>query len=689
MGLPLVSSEASPFWAAQLIFFRDGSALRIRYAWYAMNVLLIDPMPDLEQALRATGHDVRTLRLGPGVFHLPGILRHMDFSPDIVFQQECLGLRSFFGGLESLNCPTLFWAIDTHLNMFWQQWYALLFDAVLTPHISLFKALPSERHPRVLERFSQMGQRRQWVPHERRGHGLSLCARLDRHRPVRNWLVELLKPQGLHVVDGLSMEEMMRLYDDSRLVPNESIANEVNFRLMEGASSGCLVLSPDVGEDQNELLRPDKEFLIYHDGLELLEQIAWAKKRPDAVEAMGRAAMLRIQAEHLPEHRAATVLRLASSIAQNRLTGHAASLAFWISMALQIRNHRMDLDPHDHARQGLRQVSSLPAWRDLPLPLRPFVSQTLAQSLCLLAEKPDESGASQPAAEQYLLSGGGVAWPVDSALSLCRNLLAEAERAGQENADEIVGTHSRERLMATEADRGQPSSVPEDKRVVEVAGSGQNDGPPAMPGEGAACSSGALASYACPHPACTLELASVASAFALRQGNFSLALAFWLRYAGTDGKALPRDIVSLCLRWASIWERRGWLYTSGSSFVPEKGFLPESAVQYLTFAQALAPESDRIVSRQCAVLLTGRRDLLSLHIGYLADICLTEPANWRAQLDYGLVCLQACRVEAGLFEVADAWAKAAREGKARLFKGRLAASSSGERVWEAVRTRLR
>ena len=597
-----------------------------------MKILLADPTPVLEHAFGAAGHEVRVLRPGPGVFHLPGVLRSMDFSPDLFLQQETLGLRAYFGGLESLDCPTLFWAIDSHLNMFWQQWYALLFDAVLTPHLSLFEALPEIRRPKRLRRFSWLGQRREWIAHEQRGRAMSLCARLDRHRPVRVWLADLLRPRGLYVTEGLDMAAMMRLYDDSRVVPNECIANEVNFRLLEGASSGCLVLSPDVGEDQNALLAPDKEFLIYRDGLELLDQTAWAQKRPEAAEAMGRAAMQRVQAEHLPEHRAATVLELAANLTRNRLTGRAASLVFWMTLALQIRDRRMDLDPHGHAREGLRLVRDLPPWPELPKPLRPLVSHALAQVLGLLAENPGASGNSGDSGEGEFSPGSGVPWPVDEALVFCRDLLADSERAG----------------AASNASGAVPGAA---SGVVSAD----------TPAAGEYCDN-------VPHPARTLELASAASAFALRQGLFSMALAFWMGYAGREDKSLPRDPVALCLRWASAWERRGVILASGFGFVAEKGFLPESALHWLMFAQILAPGETRLLARRSAELLAGRRDLLALRIGYLADHCLAEPDNWRAQLEYGLICLQACRVEAGLFEVEEARQKAAKEGKSRLFE---------------------
>lgn len=86
-----------------------------------MNILLIDVLPSVALAFGKAGHKVRELRPGGGIFYLPGLLKTSGFSPDLVIQQEHLGTRSYFGGWEHLSCPTVFWAIDSHLNLFWQQ----------------------------------------------------------------------------------------------------------------------------------------------------------------------------------------------------------------------------------------------------------------------------------------------------------------------------------------------------------------------------------------------------------------------------------------------------------------------------------------------------------------------------------------------------------------------------------------
>lgn len=207
-------------------------------------------------------------------------------------------------------------------------------------------------------------------------------------------MVELLRKQGLHVVEGLSFDDMMLLYDDSRVVPNECISNEVNFRLMEGASSGCLVLSPDVGEDQNSLLKPGEEFLLYRDGLELAELAAWARAKPVAAEAIGRAAARRIRMEHLPEHRARFAVELGSRITQNRLTGDAADLAFWLVMARQSRNGTVSLDKTAHAERGLAMVRKRLSSDDGQIP-EILLVQALAQGVCLFSEASDPDSSSE------------------------------------------------------------------------------------------------------------------------------------------------------------------------------------------------------------------------------------------------------------------------------------------------------
>ncbi|MDR1659300.1 MAG: glycosyltransferase, partial [Desulfovibrio sp.] len=545
-----------------------------------MNILLIDVSAPLAQALAGMGHKIEEVRPPRGIVFLPRILKRLSaggFVPDILVQQESLGPRLYLAGLDKAPCPSLFFAVDSHLNLFWQQWYSLLFDGVLTPHLSLFADLPEECRPLAVSRFAWFGQGRQWRPHEKRGRFMSLCARRTEHRPLREWFVELLSQRGLECVEGLKHSDMMLLYDDSRLVPNECIAWESNFRLLEAASAGCCVLSPDVGEDQNALLEPGREILVWQDGFELLDRVAWAKMRPERAEKIGRAAFARVNASHLPAHRAGSLLGAARGLSLNRLEGPPARLAFWLTVAKQVRNGALRINAREHAAAGLRLLEALPAWERLPNHARSLVSHSLAQCLILLALSPGSA---------------------DEALRLCRSLAAE-------------GAHA----------RGGPAAA--------------------------------------------LEVASAASALALREGDHPLARFFWMFWqekslagAGTSGSENKRrdalkSPVELCCGWAAALHRRGRIAQTGFAFRPEEGALPECSLEFLRFAGRFIPEGpDGNAARKrlhnMELDMTEAPVHLVRHLNALDALSRLEPENWRVSLVYGAACIKACLVEEGV-----------------------------------------
>jgi hypothetical protein len=162
----------------------------------------------------------------------------------------------------------------------------------------------------------------------------------------------------LEIREGLPFEVMLDFYTDTKGILNEAISFEVNFRLFEGASCGVLVFTPDAGEDQDVCFTSGKEMLVYHNGLELLDQTAWAEAHPEQAERMGRAAWERIQAEHLPNHRVAALEKLIPDLSRSRATGEKARRLFWMSAMQLIRKGAVfwsvpdlfiqarDLEPH-------------------------------------------------------------------------------------------------------------------------------------------------------------------------------------------------------------------------------------------------------------------------------------------------------------------------------------------------------
>lgn len=272
-----------------------------------MNILCIDSW--LGPAFAEMGHQVCAVRTRFGVVDILELLHQHDFKPDLVFQQETLHDRAFLRNLDQVDCLKAYWAIDTHLNIHWHKYYTRLFDVVFTPHISFYHAMPTAWTPERLVRLPFFGKEGPFRPFAERKKELAFVGLDDQHsRPLRSRFFQLLAPMGLVPVSGLSWEQLYEHYGHARMVPNESIGFEVNFRLTEAAGAGACVLSPDVGEDQDWLYTPDKEILVYRHGLDLVEKLAFFSRRQDLAEKLGRAAWEKTRACHLPRHRAQTVL---------------------------------------------------------------------------------------------------------------------------------------------------------------------------------------------------------------------------------------------------------------------------------------------------------------------------------------------------------------------------------------------
>jgi len=283
----------------------------------------------LGPALRELGHEVVNFWPQTPTFDLRAALAESAFTPELIFQQENLGARVILEGLHHFSCPKIFWSLDTHLNLFWQAYYCRLFDGVLTPHLTLVQKNPPgsfspvektdaerpERPRPTLGRMAMFGADRPWKPFAQRPHVLSFVGRLTEQRPVRKWLAQFLE-RHYHatLARDLSFAAMLDLYGDTRLAPNESLLREVNFRLLEAASCGCLVLSQEVGPDQDALFERGKEIETYAHVLELKALIDRHLARPEQAERMARAAWERVQREHLPRHRGQSLLEFAATL---------------------------------------------------------------------------------------------------------------------------------------------------------------------------------------------------------------------------------------------------------------------------------------------------------------------------------------------------------------------------------------
>lgn len=274
----------------------------------------------LQNELQSLGHTVLGLHPKPGIHDLPRLLEEHRFQPDVVIQQETLGPRVLLKGLEETPGLKVFWSIDTHLNTFWQMEYARLFDLVCSTqrnwsdYLHKLTSVPAFWLP-------WFGRRLPWKGWNQRQRAVCFVGRVTEHRPSRQRFVEYLRREfQMELVQDVSFQQMLEVYRETRLAPNESIFGEINFRLFEAASCGCLVLNPSGIPGLEETFFPDREIGVFSHALDLKAKINHYSRNQRLAEQMAKAAWARVQEEHLAIHRAQRLLEVVT-----QATGRSSS----------------------------------------------------------------------------------------------------------------------------------------------------------------------------------------------------------------------------------------------------------------------------------------------------------------------------------------------------------------------------
>ncbi len=287
-----------------------------------MKILLLD-IPLFREELRQLGHEVCSLGpdpacdtvIPPGQWTLESIRasRPAGFEPDIVLQSESLKQRHFPLELARLPWPSVWYSIDGHLHLDWHLQMGRLVDRVLCSQLDVCRA------------FRGRGLRADWLPWSVNapaelpaGRDLPLAmvgSFHPGHRPRRMQLLEKLKRRfplelfGPPYTPFLSAPEQEEIYGRSRIVFNESIGGEINFRLLEAAACGACVLSDEADNGQDMLLAPGSEYIPWTTA-SLEERVEELLEDPERCLEVGHRARKRVLAEHGRLSRARQLVQL-------------------------------------------------------------------------------------------------------------------------------------------------------------------------------------------------------------------------------------------------------------------------------------------------------------------------------------------------------------------------------------------
>jgi len=285
----------------------------------------------LERALRAS---CRVTTIGPSfphelieTWHLQNLHRPFeeldivtDFTPDMAGytgQSESdrpdlyLWIESVGGyfpeNIDTLDCPTACWLIDTHLNLPWHLQWAERFDFVF---------LAQQEY---VQKFRDKGINAHWLPlacdpeiHAPadlpKQYDLSFVGSLS-HNPRRQQLLkELDEAFGIYC-ERCWWDDMAQVISQSRITFNNAVKNDLNMRVFEALSIGSLLVTDRApGSSLETLFHDGEDLAIYRSDAELNNVVNFYLSNPLLEQQIAKRGRQIVHNAHTYTHRAADLL---------------------------------------------------------------------------------------------------------------------------------------------------------------------------------------------------------------------------------------------------------------------------------------------------------------------------------------------------------------------------------------------
>lgn len=267
----------------------------------------------LERACDALGHSAVYVGLPyrersgyDGAMALDQLLAQVCPDADLFLWIDSAG-KYFPPGIERLPIPTACYLIDVHLGK-WRHEVAKFFDGVFVAqkdYVPVFRdtvghdqvywlplaAAADVHRMHCVERTLDVG----FVGNVSRAHGPT--ARVRRLKLLEN------RYQTNDFYQGYLPDQVGRVYSESRIVFNTSIAGDVTMRVFEGTACGALLLTDSVANGLEDLFELGHEIVVFQDDQDLIDKIDYYLSHPEEREQIARAGYERTVSCHTYQHR--------------------------------------------------------------------------------------------------------------------------------------------------------------------------------------------------------------------------------------------------------------------------------------------------------------------------------------------------------------------------------------------------
>lgn len=255
-------------------------------------------------------------------FPLGEFYHHLVDRPDVLVYTDHLGSHGWPDGLEQLDIPKIYYAVDTPINFWWQKHFAALFDLCYVdqkPFVEKMAARNIDSHWLPVAVNASAYQDQEGVSRDKI-YDFGFVGVIDEKvRAKRSRLVKQLsgrfslKAMGDHQDGWLGPEDSSALYRQSRLILNENLFPGVTTRMFEAMASGTVLFTEKAGGDLGELFLPGEDF-AWFEPQELFEAAEYWLSDEERLKKVAGRALDKVLEYHDISHRAETVLKAAAAL---------------------------------------------------------------------------------------------------------------------------------------------------------------------------------------------------------------------------------------------------------------------------------------------------------------------------------------------------------------------------------------
>ena len=237
-----------------------------------MNIILIN-QAWLCPEFKVLGHNVLTagwvkdtfdLTIAWGISAEEFLAKVKDyFEPDLIIYYDNSALPSI-KNIEDIKVKKIFFSVDTFHHLFWHREFLKFFDLTL---------VAQKDYVEQLKDLEIKNQRIEWFP---LWSTVNLEPAQEKTFDVsfRGTLSESLHPERLKFFERVSKEVQVdyaegsyaEVYPKSRIVLNQAVKDDVNFRVFEVLMSGALLLTPRTGNGLSDLFTDGEHCVLYEAG---------------------------------------------------------------------------------------------------------------------------------------------------------------------------------------------------------------------------------------------------------------------------------------------------------------------------------------------------------------------------------------------------------------------------------------